>query len=119
MRHVLMICLVSLLCSGCQQKNEARTTLSHEISDAGVTASIARVGETSRFLLKVKYDGTRDMLWWTVADAVLEVNGKPVPRPEGKEATNWFTWIEDSGNKVDHFGAFRRDNPLIETLVLD
>ena len=100
-----------------------------EVQDTGVTARMSQVDKTNEFRLEVSYAGKRDMLWWVTADANLfDAHGNPVPRPANKAGTSWFQWKEDEQETMDdkgllivsnHFGNFRRDNPLVETLILD
>lgn len=130
----MAICLLLVCATGCQRKESPINThsdnsASPEVKDTGVTARISRMGETNEFRLEVSYTGKRDMQWWTTASASLyDAQGKPVPRPVNKAGTSWFHWKEDEQESTDdeglliisnHFGCFRRDNPLVETLILD
>lgn len=125
----MVICLVLICIVGCGTKetpvNAHSSNSDQEVKDTGVTARISRTGETNEFRLEVSYSGKRDMLWWVNASASLyNAQEKPVTRPVNKAGTGWFHWKEDREGDYDstepnHFAYHRRDNPLVETLVLD
>lgn len=121
---ILIIGLVTLICTGCHRYSKPiPTSNSSSDQDIGVTARLNHVGGNT-FRLVVSYTGKREMKWWATANATLyNSNGKEVLRPRSKAGTSWFRWVEDTSEEenavVNHFGAYRKDNPLIETLILD
>lgn len=126
MKKIKVVAICCCLCAvgggiiGCHQSKKQPKPLSKEVQDSRITVSLSRVGATNKFLLSAQYAGKLDMIWWITADADLfDAKGQFVPRPKDKLGTSWFHWKEDDESTTSHFGDYRRDNPLKETLILD
>lgn len=109
------LCVASIV--GCRQGAKQPVT-PEEVRDERVTVHMSRIGSSNEFQLTAQYKGKLDMIWWLTADADLyDAKGKEIRAR--KAGTGRFRWKEDDDSEKSHFGSFRRDNPLRETLVLD
>lgn len=124
MKKIEIIAICCCLCAvgngitGCHQSKKQSKPSFKEVQDRRITVSLSRVGATNEFLLSAQYAGKIDMIWWIAADADLfDAKGKFVPAR--KAGTSRFHWKEDDESTTSHWGDYRRDNPLKETLVLD
>lgn len=126
---LLLVAVLAGCHGGSERPRRSQAPVTKVVRDAGVTAKIMRIGSTDHFKMEVSYSGRRDMTWWAYPHATLyDAKGKEVPRPKNAKQPSLFTWQEDERTVVDkgefvdvanHFGDYRRDNPLVETLVLD
>lgn len=118
---LMAIGLLAIIIAGCHRQTAVKPQSAPV--DKDVTAKIIQTGFLNQFRVEVSYAGKRDMEWWAHVAAILyNGNGKEVlPREPG---ISRFRWVEDTSEDdgrtaVNHFGNFRKDNPLIETLILD
>lgn len=120
MNKIEVIAILGCLCVGlvgCRQGAKQPIT-PEEVRDDRVTVSMSRIGSSNEFQLTAQYKGKLDMTWWITADADLyDAKGKEIRAR--KAGTGRFRWKEDDYSEKSHFGYFRSDNPLRETLLLD